>query len=265
MTSTPWYHLERGSGRPLVLLHGIGMSHAAWAPVIDRLADAKRRVIAFDLAGFGRSAPLPEGMQPTHENLLAALGQNLARLGVRAPVDIAGNSLGGQLALVAAREGLARSVVALSPAGLWAGPVSPSSVRLLLRAIRLATLRTPSGLSDRLMRSRLARTIAFAVPVTSRGWRIGAEEAAQIARAFREAVAFDQTLAAAQRFTGGARIKVPVTVAFGTRDWLLPKRNCQRRDELPAQARWVRPRGWGHVPMWDDPVGVASLILAGTT
>src|SRR5690349_3737798 len=57
--SRPWHHVERGRGRPLVLLHGIGMSHAAWTPVMGRLA-RERRVIAVDLAGFGRSAPLPD-------------------------------------------------------------------------------------------------------------------------------------------------------------------------------------------------------------
>lgn len=245
-----------------MLLHGIGMSHAAWAPVMDRLAQ-KRRVIAFDLAGFGRSSPLPQGIVPSHENLLASLVATLATLGIETPVDIAGNSLGGQLALVAAREGVARSVVALSPAGLWAGHKAPPLVRLTLDATRLALMRLP-GLSDRLLRTTAGRTLAFALPVTSKGWRVDAEEAVAIAQVFRDAAAFDETLAASQRFLGGARITVPLTVAFGTRDWLLTA-NCQGREELPGHARWLRPRGWGHVPMWDDPEAVARLILEGTT
>ena len=58
-------------------------------------------------------------------------------------------------------------------------------------------------------------------------------------------------------------IGVPVTVAFGTRDWILTKR-AQRRDGLPPHTRWVMKPGWGHVPMWVDPHGVAQLILEGT-
>lgn len=53
-----WHHVEKGQGRPLVLLHGIGMSSDAWAAVFDRLA-VQRRVIAFDIPGFGRTPGLP--------------------------------------------------------------------------------------------------------------------------------------------------------------------------------------------------------------
>lgn len=259
--SQPWHHIERGSGRPLLLFHGIGLSHATWMPVLDRLA-AQRRVIAFDLPGFGRTPPLPAGTRPTHENLSAALRDTLRMLGVNTPADMAGNSLGGHLALVAAREGLARSVVALSPGGLWRGEHAPLRVRSMLRVTRLLTGGAP-GLTDQALRTRIGRTLAFAVPMTARGAQIPADEARQIARTFAASAAFDETLMAATRFTGGAAITVPVTVAFGTRDWLLT-RDCQHRDELPAQTRWLHPRGWGHVPMWDDPEGIADLILEGS-
>jgi len=229
--------------------------------VLDLLA-AQRRVIAFDLAGFGQSPSLPSGTAPTHANLLASLVQTLATLGIATPVDMVGNSLGGQLALVAAREGVARSVVALSPAGLWAGRHAPPQVRMTLNITRWAMRRLPR-LADGLLRSPVGRTLAFALPMTSRGWRVGSQEAAAIGKVFREAAEFDTTLAAAERFTGGSRIQVPVTVAFGTRDWLLT-RSCQHRDELPAHTHWVRPRGWGHVPMWDDPEAVSQVILDGT-
>jgi len=61
----------------------------------------------------------------------------------------------------------------------------------------------------------------------------------------------------------GTDIQVPVTVAFGDRDWILT-RSAQLRDNLPADTRWVKRRGWGHVPMWVDPSGVSQLILKGT-
>lgn len=43
-----WHCEERGQGRPLVLLHGIGMSSFAWSPVMGQLA-SQRRVLAFDV------------------------------------------------------------------------------------------------------------------------------------------------------------------------------------------------------------------------
>jgi pimeloyl-ACP methyl ester carboxylesterase len=51
-------------------------------------------------------------------------------------------------------------------------------------------------------------------------------------------------------------------VAFGDRDWILPK-SSRHRSGLPAHARWIDKRGWGHVPMWVDPAGVSQLILEG--
>jgi pimeloyl-ACP methyl ester carboxylesterase len=63
-------------------------------------------------------------------------------------------------------------------------------------------------------------------------------------------------------FSGGD-ITVPVTVAFGDRDWILTKA-ARHRDRLPAHTRWISYARWGHVPMWVDPLGVARLILEGT-
>jgi pimeloyl-ACP methyl ester carboxylesterase len=89
-----WNYSEAGSGRPLILLHGIGMSHAAWNAVTPLLC-ATRRVIAFDTAGFGLTPPLPRGTLPTIPNLVGGLHSSLLELGIELPVDIAGNSLGG--------------------------------------------------------------------------------------------------------------------------------------------------------------------------
>jgi len=68
---TVWHSSETGAGRPLVLLHGIGMSHAAWNPVVPYLC-LTRRVIAFDTAGFGLTPPLPATALPTISTGLAA-------------------------------------------------------------------------------------------------------------------------------------------------------------------------------------------------
>ena len=77
------------------------------------------------------------------------------------------------------------------------------------------------------------------------------------------ATAFEETFANTRVPFSGAGISVPVTVAFGDRDWILPK-GSQCRNELPAHTRWVKKPGWGHVPMWVDPVGVSQLVLEGT-
>jgi len=75
-----WRYGEHGEGRPLILLHGIGMSRAAWNPVLTHLY-ATRRVIAFDIAGFGATPPLPSGIPPTISTLVDGCSNRSVRSG----------------------------------------------------------------------------------------------------------------------------------------------------------------------------------------
>ena len=54
-------YTRKGSGEPLVLIHGIGHRRQAWDPVFERLAESYD-VIAVDLAGFGESPAYPYGV-----------------------------------------------------------------------------------------------------------------------------------------------------------------------------------------------------------
>ncbi len=257
--STTWHHVDEGQGRPLVLLHGIGMSSRAWAPVMASLA-AHRRVLAFDVAGFGRSPMLPAHRPPTAVNLVLALRDELRTLGITEPVDFAGNSMGGWMALEAARLGMARSVVAISPAGLWSRP--PMHAKYLFFTMRRVTRRAP-GMVKAMLSVPWLRELLLAVPVSTGARHMPADEAFAAALDFAHAPGFDATFHQATRFEGGQGLQVPITVAFGTHDWLLP-RQARSRVELPEHIHWSEPEGWGHVPMWKDPQGVVRLILDGT-
>ena len=112
-------YTRKGSGEPLVLLHGIGHRRQAWDPVLDLLAESYD-VIAVDLAGFGESPAYPDGVPYTMDNAAADLSANFAAWGIEKP-HLVGNSLGGAIALELAARGLARSVTALSPAGFFRG------------------------------------------------------------------------------------------------------------------------------------------------
>ncbi|XIE77672.1 alpha/beta fold hydrolase [Streptomyces sp. SBR177] len=104
---------RRGVGEPLLLLHGIGHLWQAWEPVIDVLA-TERDVIAVDLPGFGASPALPAPLAYDLATVVPVLTAFCAALGIDRP-HVAGNSLGGLLALELGREKLVRSVTALSP------------------------------------------------------------------------------------------------------------------------------------------------------
>lgn len=94
-------HERRGSGPPLVLIHGLGSHWQVWLPVLDEVA-RHRDVIALDLPGFGASPPLPTARgwpaEGSVDHLADRVAAFLAGLGLDRPA-VAGNSLGGGVAL----------------------------------------------------------------------------------------------------------------------------------------------------------------------
>lgn len=277
-----WHYQDVGHGRPLILLHGIGMSHVAWRNVIDKLAN-KRRVLAFDIAGFGMTPVLPDDVQPTPANLVSGIGslaETIERIDAEKQMsrdyecmDIVGNSLGGYLALEAAKLGkLAgfriNAVVAISPAGLWKKHY-PLQSGVALELTRLGVRRLPR-LIRILLRQQYTRKLIMAIPASA---NVPEEDACELLNVFASApvfasrVAFKKFRASMKdAFTGGRMISqnTRVTIAFGKRDWLLP-RSARLRREIPEGVNWQHPPGWGHVPMWDDPEGVTKLILESTS
>jgi pimeloyl-ACP methyl ester carboxylesterase len=143
-------HTRKGSGEPLVLIHGIGHRRQAWDPVLDRLAESYD-VIALDLAGFGESAPYPDGTAYSMDNACRILVDNFEEWGISRP-HVVGNSLGGAIALELGARGLARSVTALSPAGFFRN-VADRAVALFA----LILLKLTSHLPLALVRPALCR------------------------------------------------------------------------------------------------------------
>jgi pimeloyl-ACP methyl ester carboxylesterase len=175
---------------------------------------------------------------------------------------VAGNSVGGWTALELAKLGRARSVVAFGPAGLWQR--GPRSSYWSLRLDRLGAERF-GGALEAALRTRAGR-IALMGQSFARPWRIPADAAVETIRAFGRTRGFRTHLemTSSIRFQDGQEIDVPVTIAFGTRERLIPRKG-RLRDELPAHTRWIDLEGCGHVPMWDDPDLVAQTILEGTS
>lgn len=247
-----------GSGEPLLLLHGIGHHHQAWDPVIPVLA-LEREVIAVDLPGFGASAPLPDGLAYDEAGVVPVLGAFCEELGVDRP-HVAGNSLGGLLALALGRENLVRSVTTLSPAGFWTQSERRYAFSTL-RAMRRAALSMPVPLIERLSRTPAGRA-ALTSSIYARPTRRSPEAVVAETLALREATGFHRTLTAGRSvlFTDDVR-GMPVTIAWGSRDRLLLRRQGVRAKSVIPAARLVRLPGCGHVPMNDDPALVARVIL----
>jgi pimeloyl-ACP methyl ester carboxylesterase len=305
---------RRGSGVPLVLLHGIGHHWRAWEPVIDLLADA-HDVIAVDLPGFGRSPvpasrryrgmpdpgsvsrwmaglrrtqpppgttpvttgydtgirPRPAPPEPTPEPRPAPAPTSIQTLvdevaGFFAELDlerphVAGNSLGGAIALELAAQGRVASATALSPAGF----ATAAQVRRALSVLgghRLGSF-TPAPVLRALYATGAGRALAFGKLVAEPA-RLTPERALADTLALRRGKGFRQVARRGRAYAFEARTSasaaVPVTVAWGTDDLILPYAQAARARALLPDARHVELTGCGHVPMSDAPTLVARVI-----
>ena len=250
-----------GSGPPLVLLHGVGHRRQAWGAVLDRLTP-HREVIAVDLPGHGESPAVPAGTTPVLEVMLGAVISLLDDLGLDRP-HIAGNSLGGRLALEAAVIGRAASVTALSPAGFWRSDREARRARATFRVMEAGSLLQP--MARVLARFTLGRAVVYGA-VVSRPSRMTAEQARGDMAAFLAArPALHLVLTQMTQFSGTVPADIPVTIAWGTRDRLLPQRQVLVAKACLPDARFLPLRGCGHVPMTDDPALVADVLLQGST
>jgi pimeloyl-ACP methyl ester carboxylesterase len=240
---------------PLLLLHGLGGTRAVWDPVLD-LLDSEREVHVIDMPGFGTTPPLPDGVEPTAANLAAEIARTCASLGVERP-HVAGNSLGGWVALEMGRAGSASSVTALSPAGLWRQPIGPRgrdvhSLAEQLRPAVVAAIRVP--------RIRRAMLSTFA----ARPERIPAAQGRELILGWIDASGYQGANRAMRThvFDPEDYPDLPVTLAWGERDRLVGPPRPERR---PEGSRYVLLEDVGHTPTWDDPELVARTLLDGSS
>lgn len=89
-----------GSGPAMVLVHGLGGSHVNWMAVGRRLAE-RARVVAVDLAGFGRT-PLA-GRSASVDANRVLLDRFLDAV-LEEPAILVGNSMGGLISMMEAAE-----------------------------------------------------------------------------------------------------------------------------------------------------------------
>ncbi|MEV6105598.1 alpha/beta fold hydrolase [Streptomyces sp. NPDC051940] len=250
-----------GSGEPLVLLHGIGHRRQAWEPVIERLA-AEREVILVDLPGHGGSGRFRPGGRPPLDAMRAQLTEFMAEQKLDRP-HIAGNSLGGWIALDIAAAGGARSVTALSPAGFWSSYVDVSYTGVLFTVMQ-ASAALVAPIAPQMVRSAFGRWVLMGW-IAAKPSRLSPERALGDFRAFRRAAGtVFRFLRAGGKFKGGVPAGVPVSIAWAGHDVVLPRYQRRRARRLLPQAEHHLLEGCGHVPMSDDPERVAELILRGS-
>ncbi len=233
-----------------MLIHPLGAELVVWEPVMARLA-RERDVIAVDLPGFGGSQALANGGASTPQALAGAVVSFLDELGL-GRVHVAGNSLGGWVALELAKAGRALSVAGLCTAGFWKRPLGPRPGGDVRRAGRALLPILPT-----LLRSVRGRRLLLSSSVA---WpdRVPPDAATRLVRSYICSPGFDGANSAMRTdvFSGVEDIRVPVTLAWAEHDRLV-----QRPATKVPEWRTVTLHGCGHIPTWDDPHQVSRLLL----
>lgn len=251
-----------GTGAPLVLIHGLGHQRQAWDAVLGSLTP-HRDVITLDLPGHGESPPLRGGRNGAIDEMAGEVAALMSSLGLHRP-HVAGNSLGGALALVLASRGLAASATGLSPAGFPNRGYQETYARAFFE-FALVTGKLLRPVVPALARSTAGRGLLFGMVVAKPARLSASQVVGDTAGMVKAADAVHAVFASSEPFTLSIPDDVPVTIAWGAKDRILPPANARvARERLPS-ARFLSLDGCGHVPMTDDPDTVAKILLEGSS
>lgn len=241
---------------PLVLIHGVTATWRAWHRVEQLLAE-DFKVLPVALPGHVDGEPLSGAA--TIELLCDGVERLMDQAGLET-AHVAGNSLGGWLAMELAQRGRARSATLLAPAGGWTA-YDPRMKKIFYGMRR--QLRASRRLLPVMMRIGLLRRVGFRI-VAKYGDRLTPEEAITAAQAALF-VELDDLLTLVDESAGPYDDPgVPVLLAWCEHDRVFPERpyGANWRRSAPF-AEWRMLPGVGHVPMVDDPALVAQTIRDG--
>ncbi|QYZ69544.1 acetoin dehydrogenase dihydrolipoyllysine-residue acetyltransferase subunit [Neotabrizicola shimadae] len=237
---------RKGTGTPLVLVHGFAADATGWTP-LERALPRDLPLVRIDLPSHGRSPLRPVGS-------FAELAKELLRAFDRVaegPVHLLGHSLGGALALALAdvRPRQIRTLSLIAPAGLGPeidgdalnGIARASSADSLAPWLKRLTAR-PDGISHDFAKAAMLARLDPAL-------RAAQQDLAHAI--FPDGVqAFDLTAAL-------ERVSAPTMMIWGRDDHILPWKQALA---APGEVALHLMRGVGHIPHIEDPEAVAALI-----
>lgn len=244
---------------PIVLLHGTSSSLHTWEGWTEALVKT-RRVISFDLPGFGLTGP-----HPRHDYSIGAyidfVIAVLNKLGIERFV-LAGNSLGGHIAWATAVEypNRVEKLILVNAAGYG---LAPQSVPLGFRIARLPLFRDLAReiLPRAVIRASVENVFGDPSQVTpglvDRYFELTLREGNREALAHR----MDQYQPGAMQDQIGD-ISQPTLILWGEKDQLIPVAAGQRFAEDIANSRLRTWDDLGHVPQEEDPARTVREVLA---
>jgi pimeloyl-ACP methyl ester carboxylesterase len=257
LSTTTVRYLDRGAGRPVLLVHGFPLDHTMWAAQIDALA-SRARVIAPDLRGFGQSplAPGDEARGVSMERYADDLAELLEALAIREPIVLAGFSMGGYIAWQFVRK-YPRRLRALVPCDTRADADTEET-----RAGRLKmaehVAEWGSGPVAEVMGPRL-----FAPHTFARLPQVVAEVRGVVERTAPAAIAAAQRgMAARPDMTGLLPlVRVPTLVIVGEQDVISPPEEMQSIAAAIPGAECVVIPDAGHMTTMENPTAVNAALV----
>jgi pimeloyl-ACP methyl ester carboxylesterase len=258
---------DTGAEASIVLLHGWSDSADTWRGLLGELARRGHRALAFDLPGFGAASRLHEDapVLPQLEAFAeAAIAHVVARSGSNG-VIVAGNSLGGAVALRAAEreEHPLAGVVPIAPAGLtmarWFRMIEGER---LLRLVLAARVPLPE-LAVRDAVGRVYRTVAFADPAA-----VDPMVVAAFTRHVRSQADVSRILATGRRLLPELRdpfrldrVSCPVLLVWGDSDRMVFAAGADRVLDAVAGSRIEVIEGCGHCPQIEATERLAEVMV----
>ena len=243
---------------PIVLLHGTGASLHTWDGWTKELV-RERRVIRFDLPGFGLTGPSPDGVY-TIESYVDTVLAVADTLGVQRFV-LAGNSLGGYVAWATAVLHPQRvdRLILIDAAGY---PYQSQSVPLGFRIARTPVLNVlmrdvlPRSVVERSLRDVYGDPSRVTPELVDRYFDLATRAGNRAALVAR----LDQTKpgSLAERVP---EIQVPTLILWGGKDRLIPPELGERFAREIHGSRLVVFDALGHVPHEEDPERTVAAVL----
>ena len=259
------HYQEKGTGTPLVLIHGYTSSTYSWKEVFEPLSK-NFRVIAVDLKGFGFSGKPDGDYTRRAQALLAAHLIDYLKI---EKAWLCGNSMGGEVALNVALANPERvaGLILIDSAGVevpGSGSLAPRYLQLPVVGRVLTALALTS---DKLVRQGLQKSFYDQTKITNE----------RVANYYRPLQTRGGQLAAVRARTQWdlfpietdlTRIHLPTLIIWGAEDRLIPLAAGRKMNSYIKDSKLVVFDSCGHLPQEEMPERVVDEInrfVAGTT
>jgi 3-oxoadipate enol-lactonase len=251
MTSIPAF-TTLGGGPTVLMLHGIGGGHLAFAPQVETLASSGYRAVAWDMPGYGHSAPIEpytfKGLAQSCIHLIESLQAS--------DVILLGHSMGGMVAqeVVLRRPDLVSRLVLVGTSPAFGKPDGDWQREFI--AQRTAPLDAGKSMAElaEILVPRMVGPASLPEGVRLATHCMGMVPAATYRRALECIVTFD-------RRQNLGNIAVPTLLIAGEHDRNAPPAVMKKMAEAIPKGTYLEMKGIGHLQNLEAPDDFDALLL----